>query len=56
MSKGQHQVIFLGAGASATSGYPIGQELRLRMASEKHFEQELRKIVPSSTPNRFAVA
>jgi hypothetical protein len=38
-------VIFLGAGASFTSGYPIGQELRLRITSKKHIAEELRKIV-----------
>jgi hypothetical protein len=40
-----NHVIFLGAGASATSGYPIGQELRLRMASQKHFDEELKKHI-----------
>jgi hypothetical protein len=40
-----NHVIFLGAGASASSGYPIGQELRLRMASQKHFDEELKKHI-----------
>jgi hypothetical protein len=45
MSKKLRHVIFLGAGASATSGYPIGQELRLRMASKERFERELDKMI-----------
>jgi hypothetical protein len=47
-----NHVIFLGAGASYTSGYPIGQELRLRIASKNHFTDELKKFVnpESSTP------
>jgi hypothetical protein len=32
-----NHVIFLGAGASYTSGYPIGRELGLLMASRSHF-------------------
>jgi hypothetical protein len=42
-----NHVIFLGAGASYTSGYPIGQELRLRMASKDYFQAELNKIYPT---------
>ena len=44
-----NHVIFLGAGASDTSGYPIGQELRLRMASQEHFQAELYKIIPENS-------
>src|SRR5258705_1072078 len=43
-----HHVIFLGAGASYTSGYPIGQELRLRMTSKDYFQAELDKLYPTN--------
>jgi hypothetical protein len=43
-SKHLNHVIFLGAGASYTSGYPIGQELRLQMASKSHFEKRVKKL------------
>jgi hypothetical protein len=42
-----NHVIFLGAGASYSSGYPIGQELRLRMASKDYFQAELDKLYPT---------
>jgi hypothetical protein len=42
-------VIFLGAGASFTSGYPIGQELRLQMSSQEHFSEELKKHIQLNT-------
>jgi hypothetical protein len=38
-------VIFLGAGASFNSGYPIGEKLRLRLCSREHFERDLRAVV-----------
>src|SRR5579859_1237495 len=38
--KNRH-VIFLGAGASFNSGYPIGEKLRLRLSSLEHFKQHL---------------
>jgi hypothetical protein len=34
-------VIFLGAGASSGSGYPLANELRLLMSSRKHLENRL---------------
>jgi len=37
-------VIFLGAGASCTSGYPIGQELRLLMSSRNHFAAKVQEL------------
>jgi hypothetical protein len=43
-----NHVIFLGAGASYTSGYPIGQKLRLMMASKDYFQAELDKIYPTT--------
>jgi hypothetical protein len=42
-----NHVIFLGAGASYSSGYPIGQNLRLLMASKDHFQAELEKLYPT---------
>jgi hypothetical protein len=42
-----NHVIFLGAGASYTSGYPIGQKLRLMMASKDYFQAELDKLYPT---------
>ena len=35
----QH-VIFLGAGASYTSGYPVGDSLRLRLSGRNHFKKQ----------------
>lgn len=43
MKESRH-VIFLGAGASFTSGYPVGDGLRLRMSSDKHLRDEVAKI------------
>lgn len=34
-------VIFLGAGASKGSGYPLANELRLRISSKEHFDKEV---------------
>jgi hypothetical protein len=34
-------VIFLGAGASASSGYPLANELRLRISSMSHFRRAI---------------
>ncbi len=39
---GKH-VIFLGAGASVSSGYPLANGLRLLMSSKKHWEEALLK-------------
>jgi hypothetical protein len=52
----ENHVIFLGAAASYTSGYPIGQELRLRMCSRSHLDKELRKIFPppNAPPTLYA--
>jgi hypothetical protein len=38
-------VIFLGAGASATSGYPVANQLRLRMTSREELLRQLRLAV-----------
>jgi hypothetical protein len=46
--KPRHHVIFLGAGASLTSGYPIGEKLRLRLANENHFFSDLDKAFPKN--------
>lgn len=37
-----NHVIFLGAGASASSGYPLANKLRLRLASEQQILKEFR--------------
>jgi hypothetical protein len=37
-------VIFLGAGASVTSGYPAASDLRLRLSSERQMEADLQKL------------
>lgn len=44
-----NHVIFLGAGASFTSGYPIGTGLRLRMSCPSHLGRELLKVVREET-------
>src|SRR5438034_6029242 len=41
MKTGKH-VIFLGAGASKGSGYPLANELRLLMSSRKEWEKALK--------------
>ena len=46
--KPRHHVIFLGAGASLTSGFPIGEKLRLRLANENHFFSDLDKAFPKN--------
>jgi GTP1/Obg family GTP-binding protein len=51
MNKKPNDVIILGAGASATSGYPIGRQLRLLMAFKDHFPAALLKVVPASGLN-----
>jgi len=50
MSTGKH-VIFLGAGASHGSGYPLANELRLLISSRKHWEKKLRDYAEQH--NRF---
>src|SRR5208283_3527171 len=45
-----NHVIFLGAGASFTSDYPIGQELRLLMTSKDYFKGKLEKLYPTPFP------
>ena len=42
-----NHVILLGAGASYTSGYPIGQELRLLTSSKEYFKAKLEKLYPT---------
>ena len=44
-----NHVIFLGAGASFNSGYPIGQGLRLKIATQENFNEELRKHINLDT-------
>ena len=39
-----NHVIFLGAGASYSSGYPIGDGLRLLLACPNHFRERLRTV------------
>ena len=39
---GKH-VIFLGAGASHASGYPLASQLRLLLSSKKHFQEWIQK-------------
>lgn len=45
-SNGKQHVIFLGAGASATSGFPVGQGLRLLMSSREVFKEKLSATFP----------
>jgi len=49
MSEKQHHVIIMGAGASASSGFPLANALRLLMSSEKHFRELLEKRVRCNT-------
>src|SRR5581483_5596843 len=42
MDKPKHHVIFLGAGASASSGYPLGNGLRLMLSSKNRLLSSLR--------------
>ena len=44
---GKH-VIFLGAGASKSSGYPLANELRLRLSSENHFVSWVKQCFPKA--------
>src|ERR1017187_6481574 len=44
---GKH-VIFLGAGASKSSGYPLANELRLLLSSERHFLDWLKECFPNA--------
>ena len=44
---GKH-VIFLGAGASKSSGYPVADELRLLLSSESHFLSWVEKCFPKA--------
>lgn len=37
-------VIFLGAGASKTSGYPLADELRLRLSSQRQYETDMHQV------------
>lgn len=50
MTRRLKHVIFLGAGASCTSGYPIGQELRLLMTSRDYLQRKLKDIYPTNQP------
>lgn len=40
----QKHVIFLGAGASVTSGYPLANDLRLRLSSEKQMKVDIERL------------
>jgi hypothetical protein len=53
--KGKH-VIFLGAGASYTSGYPIGEELRLRLCSRAVLLADLKERATRDAPQGLAEA
>ena len=44
MSQEKKHVIILGAGSSVTSGYPVANELRLLMSSEKRLQEELSRL------------
>jgi hypothetical protein len=46
-------VIFLGAGASQSSGYPIGQDLRLLISSQTHLQEKLTKLFQREFPTNF---
>jgi len=52
---GKH-VIFLGAGASRTSGYPLANELRLLLSSEHHFLTWIKKCFPSESDTAATLA
>ena len=41
--KRQKHVIFLGAGASASSGYPLANDLRIRMCDRESFEHHVKE-------------
>jgi hypothetical protein len=43
---GKSHVIFLGAGASKSSGYPVANELRLMLCSESRLKDDVLKLVP----------
>jgi hypothetical protein len=47
VTKPKH-VIILGAGASASSGYPVGNDLRLSMSSTKALEDRIRKALENA--------
>jgi hypothetical protein len=38
-----NHVVFLGAGASRTPGYPVGDSLRLRLSCPTHLEEALKQ-------------
>jgi hypothetical protein len=40
-------VVFLGAGASKTSGYPLADELRLRLSAQQQCISDLKQAVKS---------
>lgn len=42
-------VIILGAGASVSSGYPVADQLRLLMSSEKRLRERLGELAPFKT-------
>ena len=45
MKPPENHVIFLGAGASATSGYPVGNGLRLNLSCRKRFRSAVEKAL-----------
>jgi hypothetical protein len=47
----EHHVIFLGAGASKNSGYPVGDALRLRLCSIDHFNSHLEEALSKGRSN-----
>ena len=46
-------VIFLGAGASNASGYPLANGLRLMMCSKSHFHTYFREHLDSDDHTKF---
>jgi hypothetical protein len=46
----QKHVIFLGAGASASSGYPLADALRLRLSSAKQLISDFEQLTKNSNP------
>ncbi len=48
---GEKHVIFLGAGASASSGYPLVNDLRLLMSSRAHFKKSVQDAVNADIEN-----
>jgi hypothetical protein len=50
----EKHVIFLGAGASASSGYPMGNGLSILLSSWSKLRQEIEKHSPTAIAGDFA--